>query len=541
VEVIMTSTPSVTTSWFPWFSVSWDEIAPFAGQFSDFADFEDIINICLSFMCVVCAGLAAGLTMGMLSLDQMKLEIKSMTGTDVEKRDAQMILPIVKQHHLLLCTLLLFNSLANEALPVFLDSLVPNWLAIVLSVTLVLMFGEILPSAFFTGPTQLHTAATFVPFVRALTLLLYPLAYPLSLALDYFFGKEEEEKITREELGALVMLQGADHNKKDNESQHEHHGEDGEEEEEEGLTANEVSILTGMLKLSKLTVKDRMISIKEVFMMSDSTRLDETTLDRIWHCGYSRIPVYHRKDKQHVMGYILVKALILINAADQLPVESLPMREPLFVRPDASLLEMLSLFRGERTHMAMVTLDPAAAVVTFREGKRPQDKASIIGIITMEDVIEQMLQGDIKDETDQAPGSGSILSGKMQLKGKNAQHVAHQALMASGPGPRLSMTGPRLSMTGIGILSMGRSTIMQKHSAMHRTPSARTESPTTRLMTRQPESMPFRYGAVGSADLDNVEAGHRRQSSNASMTDGSRDWSRVVKASINIDDIGGYE
>ena len=522
--------------------MSWDEIAPFAGQFSDFADFEDIINICLSFMCVVCAGLAAGLTMGMLSLDQMKLEIKSMTGTEVEKRDAQLILPVVKQHHLLLCTLLLFNSLANEALPVFLDSLVPNWLAIVLSVTLVLLFGEILPSAFFTGPTQLHTAATFVPFVRALTLLFYPLAYPLSLGLDYFFGKEEEEKITREELGALVMLQGADHNKKDNESQHElsHRGEDGEEDgAEDGLTSNEVSILTGMLKLSKLTVKDRMISIKEVFMMSDSTRLDETTLDRIWHCGYSRIPVYHRKDKQHVMGYILVKALILVNAADQLPVESLPMREPLFVRPDASLLEMLSLFRGERTHMAMVTLDPAAAVVTFREGKRPQDKASIIGIITMEDVIEQMLQGDIKDETDQGPaGAGSVLPVKSQIRGKNVQQVAQQALASS------SVPAARASMTGIGILSMGRSTIMQKHNAMHKPPSADSPSASTRLMKRLPESMPFKYGAVGSADLDSVEAGNNRRSSTMSVVDSgalSRDWSRVVKASINIDDIGGYE
>lgn len=34
---------------------------------------------------------------------------------------------------------------AMEALPIFLDRLVPNYLAIILSVTFVLAFGEILP------------------------------------------------------------------------------------------------------------------------------------------------------------------------------------------------------------------------------------------------------------------------------------------------------------------------------------------------------------------------------------------------------------
>ena len=56
-----------------------------------------------------------------------------------------------KDHHLLLVSLLLVNAAVNEALPIFLDSLVPSWLAIVLSVTLVLFFGEIIPSAIFTG------------------------------------------------------------------------------------------------------------------------------------------------------------------------------------------------------------------------------------------------------------------------------------------------------------------------------------------------------------------------------------------------------
>lgn len=117
------------------------------GDFTNFSDLEDVYNTIMVVICVVCAGLAAGLTMGLVSLDVTKLEIKAMIGTPQEKLAAQSILPIVKRHHLLLVTLLLFNSIANESLPIFLGALVPNYIAIIISVTLILLFGEIIPSA----------------------------------------------------------------------------------------------------------------------------------------------------------------------------------------------------------------------------------------------------------------------------------------------------------------------------------------------------------------------------------------------------------
>ena len=112
---------------------------------------------------VMGAALAAGLTMGLLSLDanQLKLtmEIQARDCTSPEEESELMkektlatkLYPLVKRHHWLLVTLLLLNTVANEALPLFLDEIVPTtWMAIVVSVTFVLMFGEIVPSAFFT-------------------------------------------------------------------------------------------------------------------------------------------------------------------------------------------------------------------------------------------------------------------------------------------------------------------------------------------------------------------------------------------------------
>lgn len=169
-----------------------------------------LFNLTSAVLCVLSAGLGAGLTIGLLSLDIMRLRIKTMVGTEEEKVAANTIMGVLKNHHLLLCTLLIFNSVANEALPLFLDELVPTWVAIILSVTFVLICGEIIPTAVFTGPNQLIIAAAFTPVVRVLIFCLYPIAFPLSKILDHVLGHSdhdtEEGSYNRDELSAMVHI-----------------------------------------------------------------------------------------------------------------------------------------------------------------------------------------------------------------------------------------------------------------------------------------------------------------------------------------------
>ena len=85
------------------------------------------VNLVMAFVCVTLAAIAAGLTMGLLSLDPLELHIKEKASSSKdEKEQSRLILPILKDHHRLLVTLLLLNSIANEALPLFLDALVPG-------------------------------------------------------------------------------------------------------------------------------------------------------------------------------------------------------------------------------------------------------------------------------------------------------------------------------------------------------------------------------------------------------------------------------
>lgn len=81
----------------------------------------DVPNLVAAIFCVVCSGLASGLTVGLLSLDPLVLLIKSRAGSEEIASQANALLPIVKQHHLLLVTLLVVNTASSESLPMFLN------------------------------------------------------------------------------------------------------------------------------------------------------------------------------------------------------------------------------------------------------------------------------------------------------------------------------------------------------------------------------------------------------------------------------------
>lgn len=91
------------------------------------------------FLLTCFAGLCSGLTVGMLSIDKihLKIVIEDPKTEPAEKARAERLYEILKKHHLLLATLLLCNAFAMESLPIFLDALVPAYMAIIISTSLV--------------------------------------------------------------------------------------------------------------------------------------------------------------------------------------------------------------------------------------------------------------------------------------------------------------------------------------------------------------------------------------------------------------------
>ncbi|WZY84487.1 DUF21 domain-containing protein At2g14520 isoform X1 [Brassica napus] len=408
------------------------------------------IHILVIVLLVLFAGLMSGLTLGLMSMSLVDLEVLAKSGTTRDRKHAAKILPVVKNQHLLLCTLLICNAAAMETLPIFLDALVTAWGAILISVTLILLFGEIIPQSV-CSRHGLAIGATVAPFVRVLVWICSPVAWPISKLLDFLLGHGRVALFRRAELKTLVDLHG-------NEA-----GKGGE------LTHDETTIIAGALELSEKMVKDAMTPISETFVIDINAKLDRDLMNLILEKGHSRVPVYYEQ-RTNIIGLVLVKNLLTINPDDETQVKNVTIRRIPRVPETLPLYDILNEFQKGHSHMAVVvrqccdkihTLPSNDAAnnenivevrVDVDDEKIPQEKKlkrrrslqkwksfphransykgrsrskrwskdsdadilqlngdslpklaeeeEAVGVITMEDVIEELLQEEIFDETD---------------------------------------------------------------------------------------------------------------------------------------------
>ena len=236
------------------------------------------LYVAISAVLVCSAGVFSGLTIGLMSLDLD--ELKMIQSAPINPHHphnheyAALIIPLVSDHHLLLVTLLLSNAAAMEALPIFLDKVCPSPLvAILMSVTLVLFFGEVIPQALCTA-YGLAIGAKTAPAVNLLIKCLYIVAKPIAMLLDHIFGHEIKTLRRVDWIARLDLIAAAG---QDSEMVEMHEAETGEKP----LTRDELNFMKGVLGLFDKKVSSQgqdqtaiMVSIQEVRDVSVDSRLD---------------------------------------------------------------------------------------------------------------------------------------------------------------------------------------------------------------------------------------------------------------------------
>ncbi|OIV91939.1 hypothetical protein TanjilG_25420 [Lupinus angustifolius] len=383
----------------------------------------------ISFTLVIFAGLMSGLTLGLMSLSLVDLEILKQSGSPTEKKQAAFILPVVKKQHQLLVTLLLCNAGAMEALPIYLDKMFNQFVAIILSVTFVLFFGEVIPQAICTR-YGLAVGANLVWLVQTLMIICYPISYPLGKVLDWVLG-HNEALFRRAQLKALVSIHGKEA------------GKGGE------LTHDETTIISGALDLTEKTAEEAMTPIESTFSLDVNSKLDWEAMGKILARGHSRVPVYSGNPR-NVIGLLLVKNLLTVRPETETPVSAVSIRRIPRVPADMPLYDILNEFQKGSSHMAAVAKSRGTGKSTpqTNDGEKHDENkrvggdshlttpllqkhdetlenvvidialqnsdattngsfleniedGEVIGIITLEDVFEELLQEEIVDETDE--------------------------------------------------------------------------------------------------------------------------------------------
>jgi metal transporter CNNM len=310
------------------------------------------------------SAVCSGLNIALMSLEVADLKRKSKIGN----QDAKRVLPLRRNAHLSLAAILLTNVAAVSVTSLVLEGEAGGLVAAILSTLLIVILGEIVPQALF-AKYALKACSRLAPVLQLMIILTFPISKPLQLLLDRMFGREKKKLHSRHELGMIISEHLGDHNSE--------------------LDDDEVEIIKGALQLSEKRVRDIMVPIQNVYWMTPTTRIDSRKIEEIKTHGWSRIPIMN-KQRTSCYGVLLMKSLVDIDFDEQ---DIRPSELPLYpVQVVGSMTALDTLFRkfiNGGAHMLPVEKDE-----------------QIVGIVTIEDLLEEIVGREIADETDRSKGRG---------------------------------------------------------------------------------------------------------------------------------------
>jgi magnesium and cobalt transporter len=161
-----------------------------------------------------------------------------------------------------------------------------------------------------------------------------------------------------------------------------------EAEDNQIINAESRGMLEGVLRMADMTAGDAMVAAPRMELLSIDAPFDEL-LHQVIDTAHSRFPVYEG-DRENIIGILMAKDLLKLQRAPELNIRAL-LRPAVFVPESKGLNDLLSQFRDNRQHLAMVI----------------DEFGRTAGLITIEDVLEEIV-GEIEDEFDIEDDAGDI-------------------------------------------------------------------------------------------------------------------------------------
>jgi len=308
---------------------------------------------------IAMSGLFSGLTIGLMGLSYSEVK----RSADLGNQNAKVVLGLIKESNLLLVTLLLGNTAVNSTLSIFLSGIVGTGLiAGIVATSLILVFGEILPASLLSKHA-LKVGALTAPLVRFLIRVTYVISKPIAMLLDKYVGIVGETFFSRKEFIHIIST-----HKKSNESD---------------IDDLDLRSVIGIMLLTDKLVKEHMS--QDIYFLREGTLITTELIDEIKEKGFTRIPIMNKD--MHVVTILHAKDLLNFGTFKELNlnVEDLGLhKNKIFrVNAEAKLDNVLSYMIKNKLHIAIV-----------------KSFDTVVGVITLEDIIEEVLLHEIVDEFD---------------------------------------------------------------------------------------------------------------------------------------------
>lgn len=196
---------------------------------------------------------------------------------------------------------------------------------------------------------------------------------------------------------------------------------------------DEVQMVQGALAMQIKTAQEVMTPLKKVYAIPDDLILNETNMVDIYRQGFSRVPIFAKmendaeddslEEKALFRGVLLTRNLIVVDAKQSRPLNNIPWQKPYCVDPKTTMVDLVNLFqRGTKTkggHMAVVCSKPKIANEYLDNDKPIPAEAGVLGVVSLEDCVEELIQEEIYDEFDKSEKKATVNVQKAFDKWKN--------------------------------------------------------------------------------------------------------------------------
>jgi len=224
----------------------------------------------------------------------------------------------------------------------------------------ILIFSEILPKTI--GVTYAYKLAPIITYpLKTMVIVLKPIVW-LCRTITGLLPQKVEETISAEELQTIASLS----------------------RESGDLEENEEKVINNIIELKSKIVRQVMTPRTVTFSMNEHITVENAMEMLIKLSSHSRIPIYNR-EPNNVTGIIMRKDVLQAAAEGKPKLTLSRFKTPAhFVPETAPLNRILIDFFDRRQHLFVVV----------------DEYGTMTGIISMEDVLEEIVGREIIDETD---------------------------------------------------------------------------------------------------------------------------------------------
>ncbi|MDO8265516.1 MAG: CNNM domain-containing protein [Candidatus Saccharibacteria bacterium] len=326
-----------------------------------------IIQILFATTLLLLSSICSYIYSGLIKQNHYRLKYQAQSGL----KSAKIVYSIQALGSKVLLALLFVKILFNTTLIILISSKFNDIVAVLVASILIITFNEVVAVTLMAKQYNL-VISKLAPILRQITTFLAPLVRPLSklfrtddlTASTSVFNKQEILDI----LENTKVQQG------------------------NNLSSEELKILKSALSFGDKKIRDVMTPKRMAMIVSKEMEVGPILMDELHHSGYSRFPVTSQSKNSIFVGTLYLHDLVGETSAKK--VKDLMKSQVFYAHEEESLDHALKAFLKTHHHLFVV-------VNSFEE---------FVGVLSIEDVLEEIIGHEIIDEFDQHDNLRAVAS-----------------------------------------------------------------------------------------------------------------------------------